>query len=34
MDSVSMKSINENKYKTIRDYDVEKYEYRSHKYDK
>ena len=34
MDSISMKNINENKYKTIRDYEVEKYEYRNHKYDK
>ena len=32
LDSVSMKETNENKYKTIREYEVEKYQYRNHKY--
>ncbi len=32
LDSISMKVINESKYKTIREYEVEKYEYRSHTY--
>ncbi len=32
IDSVSMKETNENKYKTIREYEVEKYQYRNHKY--
>ena len=27
-----MKETNENKYKTIREYEVEKYQYRNHKY--
>ena len=32
MDSISMKGIEGGKYKTIRDYEVEKYQYREHKY--
>ncbi len=32
MDSVSLKIINEKKYKTLREYEVDKYEYRQHKY--
>lgn len=32
MDSVSLKISSEGKYKTIREYEVEKYEYREHKY--
>ena len=32
MDSISIKNINSGKYKTIRDYEVDKYEYRQHKY--
>ena len=32
LDSVSMKETNENKYKTIREYEVEKYQHRNHKY--
>ena len=32
LDSVSMKETNENKYKTICEYEVEKYQYRNHKY--
>lgn len=32
MDSISLKIINEGKYKTIREYEVEKYEYSGHKY--
>lgn len=32
MDSIYFKVENEGKYKTIKEYDVEKYEYRTHKY--
>ena len=32
LDSVSTKKITEDKYQTIREYEVEKYEYRKHKY--
>ena len=32
MDSISLKISDEQKYKTIREYEVEKYEYRGHKY--
>lgn len=32
LDSISFKNIDKNKYQTIRDYEVEKYEYRAHKY--
>lgn len=32
MDSISIRNINSGKYKTIRDYEVDKYEYREHKY--
>ena len=32
LDSVSTKSVKEDKYQTIREYEVEKYEYRKHKY--
>ena len=32
LDSVSTKIITEDKYQTIREYEVEKYEYRKHKY--
>lgn len=32
MDSISLKVQSEGKYKTIREYEVEKYEYREHKY--
>lgn len=32
MDSISLKIPSEGKYKTIREYEVEKYEYREHKY--
>lgn len=32
LDSISMKEIESGKYKTIREYEVEKYEYREHKY--
>ena len=32
MDSISLKNTAEGKYKTIREYEVEKYEYRKHKY--
>ena len=31
MDSISLKDINENKYKTIKEYEVEKYTYQTHK---
>ena len=30
MDSISLKDINEDKYKTIKEYEVEKYDYQSH----
>ena len=30
MDSISLKEINENKYKTIKEYEVEKYAYQTH----
>lgn len=30
MDSISLKDINENKYKTIKEYEVEKYSYQTH----
>ena len=32
MDSVYLKDISSNKYKTIRDYEVDKYEYQKHEY--
>ena len=32
MDSISLKVASEGKYKTIREYEVDKYEYRAHKY--
>lgn len=32
LDSVSTKSVKDDKYQTIREYEVEKYEYRKHKY--
>lgn len=32
LDSISFKVENENKYKTIREYEVDKYEYRKHEY--
>ena len=32
MDSISMKNLSDGKYKTIKEYEVEKYEYRGHKY--
>lgn len=32
MDSISLKVQNEKRYKTIREYEVDKYEYREHKY--
>ena len=32
MDSISLKIQSEGKYKTIREYEVDKYEYREHKY--
>ena len=32
MDSISLKIPSEGKYKTIHEYEVEKYEYRNHKY--
>ena len=32
MDSISLKTSNEGKYKTIREYEVDKYEYIGHKY--
>ena len=32
MDSVSMKEVDSGKYKTIKEYEVDKYEYREHKY--
>ena len=32
LDSISLKIQNDGKYKTIREYEVEKYEYREHKY--
>ena len=31
VDSISLKDINENKYKTIKEYEVEKYTYQTHK---
>ena len=31
MDLISLKDINENKYKTIKEYEVEKYTYQTHK---
>jgi len=32
MDSISLKAPETGKYKTIHDYEVDKYEYRSHQY--
>ena len=34
MDSISLKEVDSGKYKTIREYEVDKYEYREHKYKK